>query len=255
MPRVPPRAAVDKQPDQFPPLIAQVEILHACGKTQAAEDAYRKLETLSRHADRELPVFQRLAPIVATWKADKNGPAAANGHENGSDDAAQNRVDPNTLGPLTWSPYSAEAFELPDSTGKNWSLAEHKGRNVVLIFFLGGKCAHCMQQLQNFGKEFDALRKQDTDVVALSTDDLAAAKSLKENADGVKFPMPILPDPKLDVFKHYSAFDDFENAPLHATVLIDSQGFVRFQRISADPFLDVEFIKTEAARVSRLSKP
>jgi hypothetical protein len=27
---------------------------------------------------------------------------------------------------------------------------------------------------------------------------------------------------------------------------------VRFQRISADPFLDVEFIKTEAARVNRI---
>ena len=67
--------------------------------------------------------------------------------------------------------------------------------------------------------------------------------------------MPMLADPKLDVFKRYRAFDDFENQPLHGTFLIDAQGNVRFQRISADPFLDVDFIKTEAARVNRMLKP
>ena len=28
----------------------------------------RKLEPLARQADRDMPVFQRLAPIVAGWK-------------------------------------------------------------------------------------------------------------------------------------------------------------------------------------------
>ena len=55
--------------------------------------------------------------------------------------------------------------------------------------------------------------------------------------------MPMLADPKLELFKRYQAYDDFESQPLHGTFLIDAQGNVRFQRISADPFLDVEFIK------------
>ena len=58
--------------------------------------------------------------------------------------------------------------------------------------------------------------------------------------------MPMLPDPKLDLFKAYHAFDDFESQPLHGTFLIDAQGNVRFQRISAEPFLDVDFLKAEA---------
>ena len=98
-------------------------------------------------------------------------------------------------------------------------------------------------------------RSSNTDLVAVSTDDLAATRALKNNQDGVKFPMPMLPDPKLELFKRYRAFDDFENQPLHGTFLIDAQGNVRFQRISADPFLDVEFIKTEAARVNRIVTP
>ena len=67
--------------------------------------------------------------------------------------------------------------------------------------------------------------------------------------------MPLLPNPKLDIFKSYHAFDDFEGAPLHGTFLIDAKGDVRYQRISADPFLDVDFLKTEAARINRIVKP
>ena len=133
-------------------------------------------------------------------------------------------------------------------------MQSHTGRNVLVIFFLGGKCAHCMQQLEQFGKEFEALKRLDVDTVAISTDALDAARSLKNNKDGIKFPMPFLADPKLELFKRYQAFDDFENQPLHGTFLIDSQGNVRFQRISADPFLDVDFIKAEAARINRILK-
>jgi peroxiredoxin len=249
------RQAVAKQPNQVPPLAEQVEVLHAVGKDKPAQAAYRKLAPLAKHADRDLPVFQRLAPIVAGWKADKNWSEPTAEHAQGTDDATLNRVDLNTLGPLTWSPDPAEPFVKPDTQGKPWSLAEHKGKNVVVLFFLGGKCAHCMQQLQDFGKAIGDLKKLNTELVAISTDDLEATKRLKENADGIKFPMPILSDPNLELFHAYRAFDDFENAPVHGTFLIDAQGAVRFQRISADPFLDIDFLKNEAARVNRLLKP
>jgi alkyl hydroperoxide reductase subunit AhpC len=109
-----------------------------------------------------------------------------------------------------------------------------------------------MQQLQLFGKEQEALRKLNLETVAISSDDLDAARALKNNDDRIKFPMRILPDPKLELFKLYRAYDDFENQPLHGTFLIDIEGNVRFQRISADPFLDLEFIKSEAERVNRI---
>src|SRR5262249_4793737 len=188
-------------------------------------------------------VFQRLAPIVAGWK-DKD--SSAKPAEPATDDATVNRIDLTTLGSLTWTPYNAEPFAKPDTDGKPWTLAEHKGKNVVVLFFLGGKCAHCMQQLQVFGKEIEALKANNTEIVALSTDDAEATKALKENRDKIKFPMPMLADPKHEVFKAYRAFDDFEGQPLHGTFLIDAKGAVRFQRISADPFLDVDFIKSES---------
>ncbi len=245
--------AVAKNPNQVAPLAAQVEILHACGKDKEAQEAYRRLEPLARSADRDLPVFRRIETIVSQWKAEKTWardaePASATG----TDETTINRTDLTTLGPLTWAPSPAEPFSRPDTTGTPWALAGRKGKNVLIIFALGGKCAHCMQQLQLFGKEFEALKKLNVETVAIATDDLEAAKTLKNNKDGIKFPMPILPDPKHDLFKLFRAYDDFEGQPLHGTILLDAQGNVRFQRISADPFLDVEFIKTEAERVNRM---
>src|SRR5262249_19143789 len=154
------------------------EILHIVGNDKEAREAYRKLEPLAKAADRDVPVFQRLAPILAGWK-DKD--ASTKPPEPGTGDATGNRIGLTPLRSLTWTPYNAEAFSKPDTDGKPWTLAEHKGKNVVVLFFLGGKCAHCMQQLQVFGKEIEALKSNNTEIVALSTDDAEATKALKEN--------------------------------------------------------------------------
>jgi peroxiredoxin len=248
------RAAVEKQPNQVPPLAALVEVLHAVGKDDEARKAFRKLEPIAREADWDVPVFRRLAPIVAAWKDDKEKEEPRHA-PTATDDATAGRIDLTTLGPLAWSPAPAPPFELLDVDGKSWSLADHQGRNVVLLFFLGGKCAHCMQQLDLFGKAMKDLDALDADLVAVGTDDRDATRALKQNPDKIAFPMPMLPDPGLDVFKLYRAHDDFEGKPLHAIYLIDAKGQVRYRRISADPFLDVDFVKSEIARVNRMVPP
>jgi peroxiredoxin len=248
------RQAVARNPNQVPPLAALVEVLRASGKENEARDAYRLLEPLARWADSDLPVLRRLESIVARWKAEGTWtPAPApTANASGTDETAIERIDLNTLGPLVWTPFAAPPFSKLDTAGTTWSLAGRKGKTILALFFLGGKCAHCMQQLQLFGKEYDTLKNQNVETIAISTDDLEATKALKANQDGIKFPMPMLADPKLELFKLYRAYDDFESQPLHGTFLIDAGGKVRFQRISADPFLDVEFIKSEVARVNRI---
>ena len=243
------KEAVAKAENQVAPLAACVEVLHAVGKDDEARDRYRQLAPLARDADADTPVFRRLAPIVAGWALPVD-PAATSP----TDEAASARVDLGTLGPLTWQPNAAAPISGIETAGATWNLADHRGRNVVVLFYLGGKCAHCLQQLQAFGAASEALNAAGTDLVAIGTDDLAASKALKANADGVKFPMPILADPALALFRTYHAFDEFEDRPLHATFLVDARGAIRFGRISADPFLDVEFIKAEAARVAALNR-
>ena len=180
------REAVAKNPKQVAPLASQVEILHLCGKDKEAREAYRSLELLARSADRDLPVMRRVEAIVSRWKAENAWAPSAEPHgsngvgSGGTDETAVNRIDLTTLGPLTWSPFPAEPFSRTDTTGASWKLADQHGKNVLIIFFLGGKCAHCMQQLELFGKEIEALKKLNVELVAIGTDDLEAARVPQE---------------------------------------------------------------------------
>ena len=217
--------------------------------------AYQSLEPLARCADRDLPVFRRLEGVVSRWKAEGSwtGSALDQPSTSGTDETAIDRIDLKTLGPLVWSPFAAEPLSGTDTAGRPWALADHKGKNVLVIFFLGGKCAHCMQQLETFGKEFEALKKAERrDGRRQYRRRATPPGPSRTTRTGSSSPCRSCADPRLELFKRYRAYDDFESQPLHGTFLIDAEGNVRFQRISADPFLDVEFIKTEAARVNRI---
>ena len=67
---------------------------------------------MARWADRDLPVFRRLEPIVARWKADKTWttPSCRPAQSAGSDETAINRIDLTTLGPLGLVAFPAEPF-------------------------------------------------------------------------------------------------------------------------------------------------
>jgi alkyl hydroperoxide reductase subunit AhpC len=64
-----------------------------------------------------------------------------------------------------------------------------------------------------------------------------------------QFPFPLVSDARLEVFKAFRAYDDFEETPLHGTFLIDAAGKVRWQDISYEPFTAVDFLLDEAERL------
>ena len=88
-------------------------------------------------------------------------------------------------------------------------------------------------------------------VVAVSTDSLDDLKaSVQAYADeGKSMPIPLYSDESLDVFKTYRAYDGFEDQPLHGTFLVDTDGLIRWQDISYEPFMDVEFVLSESKRL------
>ena len=185
------RQAVEKNPNQVPVLAAQVEILHAGGKDKEAREAYKALEPLARSADRDLPVFRRLETFVASLEGGGNvGKLGVPASQRVRHRRDRHRPDrPENARPPGLEPVSGrDVFAEPTPAGTHGTWPTHKGKNVLVLFFLGGKCAHCMQQLQTFGKEFEALKKLNVETVAISTDDLDAAKALKNNKDGIKFP-------------------------------------------------------------------
>ena len=249
------RGAVDAAPGQCFALSNQVDVLFRRGKTAEAGEAFGKLRNLSARIDLDAPAYARLAPVAqslgfpADWRLIKPAPA---------DILPRPELD--ALGPFRWAPTAAPAWSLPAADGKSIALADYRGRPVLVVFYLGYGCLHCVEQLNAFAPLAAEFEQARISIVAVSTDSpaglaqsLASAKSIAPGTGAAGYPFPLVSDESKGVFKAYRAFDDFEGKPLHGTFLIDGAGLVRWQDISAEPFTDIRFLLDESKRL--LSQP
>ncbi len=242
-------AAVKSGAEQARPLAAQAFLLHAAGKAKEAKDAFDHLRRIAPEADLKVATFDRLKPLAKSlnlptdWRKE---PAEA------KDMGLRPNLD--ELGPFRWSPSNAPRWTLRDKNGKPFSMSKYNGKPVLVVFYLGKGCSHCMEQLNEFTPATDKFNKLGVEIVAVSTDTVTGLKqTFPDVALSVKqFPFPLISDARLSIFKAYRAYDDFEETPLHGTFLIDGKGKVRWQNISYEPFTAVDFLLEEAERLLAL---
>ncbi len=235
--------------NQVQPLANYADILWRLGKTNDAKKAFAQLREVAGTADLDLPVLQRLAPLAkhlqlpADWRTP---PPQA------TDVGTRPALD--SLGPFRWQPMPAPDWTLSDSEGKRVSLKQYRGKSVVVLFYLGNGCVHCLEQLNAFGPATKEFADAGISLVAISTDSAdGLKKTLAQSKSDEGFRFPLLSDQSLGAFKSFRAFDDFEDLPLHGTFLIDGQGLVRWQDISFEPFTDTKFLLTESRRLLGLT--
>ena len=97
------------------------------------------------------------------------------------------------FGPAIWQPFAAPALDARNSTGARVTLDEFKGRNVILVFYLGTGCAHCVSQIKDLSERSDKWKGLDTDVLAVSADSVTAnarLAGLAERAAARRRPVP-----------------------------------------------------------------
>ncbi|MCP3695752.1 MAG: redoxin domain-containing protein [Planctomycetaceae bacterium] len=213
------------------------------GHQKDALETFKKLRKDSAPIDLEVAAFQRLDPIAEQlgFPADWRVPLSV------AKDIGE-RPSLDSLGPFRWHPSPAPDWTLKDDKGQDHSLKQYRGKPVVVIFYLGFGCLHCAEQLKAFAPMTEEFKKAGVSLVAISTDD---QKGLKQSIEGYDkaFPFPLVSDAKLDVFKAYRSYDDFEKQTLHGTFLIDEEGLVRWQDISYEPFMDPKFVLGEYKRL------
>ena len=137
-------------------------------------------------------------------------------------------------------PYSAPPLEVTGADGQRVTLDEYRGRNVMLVFYLGQECPHCMRQLHDIAKRRDDWSRLDTAVLAVSSAmPDKNAKAIKELGE---LPLRLLSDNAHDNARRFHSYDDFEDMELHSTILIDRQGRVYWARNGGEPFGDMAFL-------------
>jgi peroxiredoxin len=237
------REAYEGGTNQVQLIANYADVLRQCDKSDKAVEIFKELKALSSAIDLEMPVFRRLQPITqelnlpADWRV-----AAASRQDSGE------RPEIATLGPFRWEPSPAPDWTLPDGDGKQRSLRKYRGKPVLVVFYLGRGCTHCIEQLNAFTPMTKAFAEAGISIVAISTDSTDGLKKTPSKTDE-PFPFPLVSDEKLDVFKVYRAFDDFESMPLHGIFLVDGDGLVRWQDIGYEPFKETAFLLVESRRL------
>lgn len=238
------RKYAEDRKNQVVALAGLVEVLWKAGKATDATAAFIDLRANSNWLELDSRVFDRLASIAdeigfpADWRV-QMPPADDLGEQPPLD----------SLGPFRWSPAPAPDWVLPESNGAMRSLRDYRGRPVIMVFYLGYGCLHCAEQIQAIAPMVPKFEDAGISFIAVSSDNLEGLELSQKNYDGDRIPFPLVANPDHDIFKAYRAFDDFEDLPLHGTFLIDGKGNVRWQDISYDPFMDIEFLLAESKRL------
>ncbi len=217
----------------------------AKGAKDVKED-FEKLREAASVSDLSTPVLARLTPLATELGYDT---AWAKPFKPQSD--VGSRPDLDKLGPFRYAPYQAPTWEAKTREGEAVSFQKYAGKPVVVIFYLGFGCLHCMEQLQEFSPAADKFRAAGIEIVAISSE---TPELLAKGMDKYDKPinLPLLSDAELNVFKSFRCYDDFEKQPLHGTFLIDAKGRVLWQDISFEPFKDDEFLLKEAGRLLKV---
>ncbi|MFO0979603.1 MAG: redoxin domain-containing protein [Planctomycetaceae bacterium] len=136
---------------------------------------------------------------------------------------------------------TAPDFSLPDDAKLTQTLSElGHNRPVVVVFYLGYGCSHCVAQLLALDKDLHYFRELDADIVAISSDpsEHTAARFVEYG----RFGFPVLSDADQNVAAAWGVFkpatDDQDEVMDHGTFVIDRNGKVVWAFQGKEPFLD-----------------
>ena len=133
---------------------------------------------------------------------------------------------------------AAPAFRLQDQTGEWRSLADYRGKWVVLYFYPKDGTPGCTTQACEIRDDIFAFRRANAVVLGVSVD---AVDSKKGFAEENNLPFPVLADSTTETTKAYGALTSYPQYKLYNisrrdTFIIDPQGRIarRYENVNAE---------------------
>ena len=126
----------------------------------------------------------------------------------------------------------APNFTLLDKNGKPVSLADFRGRRVVLYFYPRDNTPGCTRQACAFAGAYREFQERNVAVIGISRDSVASHVKFAEKYD---LPFVLLSDPDLEAIQAYGVWQEKKNCGkvsmgvARTTFLIDAEG--RIERV------------------------
>lgn len=133
----------------------------------------------------------------------------------------------------------APAFELPDQNGDMHTLAQYRGKKVILYFYPKDNTPGCTKQACNFGELYPQFTEKGAVVLGVSKDSVASHKKFEEKYN---LPFTLLSDPErtciqaYDVWKEKTNYGKTSMGVVRTTYLIDEEGVIvkAFDKVKAE---------------------
>lgn len=136
---------------------------------------------------------------------------------------------------------TAPDFTLTDHRGTAWHVREllAKGQ-VVLVFYYGYHCDHCVSQLFGLNEDLDRFQEIGAQVIAVSGDPPAlTTERFRQYGD---FRFPVLSDPGNKIAAMYGVYQPAAGSQpeelRHGTFVLAPNGTVTWTNHGEDPFID-----------------
>ncbi|WP_405436509.1 thioredoxin-dependent thiol peroxidase [Streptomyces anulatus] len=122
---------------------------------------------------------------------------------------------------------TAPAFTLPDADGNEVSLADHKGRKVIVYFYPAALTPGCTKQACDFTDNLDLLTSAGYDVIGVSPD---KPEKLAKFRDTENLKVTLVGDPAKETLEAYGAFGEKKlygkvvTGVIRSTIVVDEDG-------------------------------
>ena len=124
---------------------------------------------------------------------------------------------------------TAPDFTLPDADGNDVSLADRRGRKVIVYFYPAALTPGCTKQACDFTDNLDLLAGAGYDVIGISPDKPEKLAKFREKEN---LRVTLLADPDKKVLQAYGAFGEKQmygrtvTGVIRSTVVVDEEGRV-----------------------------
>lgn len=121
----------------------------------------------------------------------------------------------------------APSFSLPDADGNKVSLADYRGRKLVVYFYPAASTPGCTKEACDFRDNLTDLNDAGLDVVGISPD---APTKLAKFRDAERLSFPLLSDPDRKVLTAWGAYGEKKmygktvQGVIRSTFVVDEKG-------------------------------
>ena len=121
----------------------------------------------------------------------------------------------------------APEFKLKDGEGNEWSLADQRGKTVVLLFYPGDNTPVCTAQLCSVRDHWSEYQATGAEVVGISTDTVESHQGFAEKHS---LPLRLLSDPDRKVSEAYDMKSWLPGRSARGVVVINKDGKVVYSK-------------------------